>query len=155
MPAYVRVYVCNIFTYRTIFGVFGLLIISGLVLDFTYRLFSKKERKISKETNHLTISNKLLPNNTMIDRLHTDKTAQFFLGFSPYTNWLDFVAVPKAKKKDHITSINGIRFFSMTWVVLSHVYIQALNLVPLANMREILFGEVRHNTSSQFSLFYS
>jgi len=45
-------------------------------------------------------------------------------GFSLYSNTkvLFSVSSHKQNSKDLLTSINGIRFLSMTWVVLGHVY---------------------------------
>ena len=54
--------------------------------------------------------------------------AKFFLGFGIYTNtakWLD-TNVPKSA--GHLGCLDGIRFISMTWVVLCHAWSNAMGM---------------------------
>jgi hypothetical protein len=59
--------------------------------------------------------------------------SKFFLGFGLYSNtarWLN-TSIPKGA--DHLGCLDGIRFISMTWVVLGHVWGEALN-IPLKEL---------------------
>ena len=52
------------------------------------------------------------------------------------------MTIPKAGK-DHITCLNGIRFWSTTWVVLCHTYsLVAEQFLPLTNTLTLLLGDV-------------
>ena len=54
--------------------------------------------------------------------------AKFFLGFGIYTNitkWLD-TNVPNTT--GHLGCLDGIRFISMTWVVLCHAWSNAMGM---------------------------
>ena len=52
---------------------------------------------------------------------YPDKMIQLFQGFSVYTNTVKLFKTDNVRP-DSLTSINGIRFLSMTWVLFSHSY---------------------------------
>lgn len=58
---------------------------------------------------------------------------QFFLGFSLKTNIGKLFDASEPKSADVITCLNGMRFMSMTWVLLSHSYTLYKAHYPLSN----------------------
>jgi len=58
------------------------------------------------------------------------------LGFSAYSNTKAlFTVTPKNTKKDVLTCLNGIRFISMTWVIVGHAYSDVVGIVyPSSNL---------------------
>ncbi len=63
------------------------------------------------------------------------------LGFSFYSNTKKLMDTSSAKT-GQITCLNGIRFWSMTWVLTTHVYAGFFISVPMGNLG-YFFGEVR------------
>ena len=47
---------------------------------------------------------------------------QFLIGFSAYRNTKSLFKISSKSNPGILHCLNGIRFFSMTWVVLAHVY---------------------------------
>ena len=47
---------------------------------------------------------------------------KFLLGFSVYRNTKALFKISSKKNPEMLHCLNGIRFISMTWVVLAHVY---------------------------------
>ena len=70
---------------------------------------------------------------------------RLLLGFSPYTNLSSFAAQPKSTE-GHLTSLNGIRFLSMSWVVICHTISDVSTLFPVINL-DWLFTDVRCETN--------
>ena len=59
------------------------------------------------------------------------RLVQIFQGFSFYRNTLKIFATDV--RKDSLTSINGIRFLSMTWVLFGHAFGAFTNQIPTTN----------------------
>ena len=59
----------------------------------------------------------------------TSLTQKFFLNFGLYNNTKRLLDTTPPKG-DHISCLDGIRFISMTWVVLGHVLMQVLGELP-------------------------
>ena len=59
------------------------------------------------------------------------RLVQIFQGFSFYRNTLKIFATDV--RKDSLTSINGIRFLSMTWVLFGHAFSAFTNQIPTTN----------------------
>ena len=61
------------------------------------------------------------------------KMIQLFQGFSIYTNTVKLFTTDNVRA-DSLTSINGIRFLSMTWVLFSHAYSNCQGALPVNNL---------------------
>ena len=55
---------------------------------------------------------------------------KFFLNFGLFNNTKRFLDTTPPKGDDHISCLDGIRFISMTWVVLGHVLMQVQSELP-------------------------
>ena len=69
-------------------------------------------------------------------RVNNRAYAKFFLGFGIYNNttkWLD-TNVPK--NGGHLACLDGIRFISMTWVVLGHSWMNIFGLLGGGNFNQ-------------------
>jgi hypothetical protein len=49
-------------------------------------------------------------------------SATFLLGFSAYKNTKVLFAISNKSNPEHLHCLNGIRFISITWVILGHVF---------------------------------
>lgn len=74
--------------------------------------------------------------NSKMKKLHCSAFTDIFLGFGVYRNTkVLFAITPKNSKKDLFTCLNGIRFLSMTWVIIGHIYQDASEtLFPSSNL---------------------
>ena len=55
-------------------------------------------------------------------------SAKFFLGFGLYGNISKWLNTNIPQGAGHLTCLDGIRFISMSWVVLAHVWSNGFNL---------------------------
>eukprot|EP00095_Tigriopus_kingsejongensis_P009192 maker-scaffold299_size217019-snap-gene-0.13 protein:Tk09192 transcript:maker-scaffold299_size217019-snap-gene-0.13-mRNA-1 annotation:"hypothetical protein DAPPUDRAFT_103117" len=79
----------------------------------------------------------ILDENKWISVPHND-WSQFILGFSVLINGRKILSAQKpAPGGDHLTAINGIRFFSMCWVIVSHSYGLFQLSIPVNNSLKI------------------
>ena len=63
---------------------------------------------------------------------YSERVVQIFGGFSLYTNTVKLFSTGNVRP-DSLTSINGIRFLSMTWVLFSHSYSEFTGGLPVNN----------------------
>ena len=91
-------------------AVFGVLILTGTVIDIVLNIL------------HLDV----VPH----------KLVQIFQGFSLYQNTLKLFNT-RSGGSDSLDRINGIRFLSMTWVLVGHVYTDIMGSVFVNNMVEL------------------
>ena len=83
------------FLFYTIYIIIVILLIIGTCLDLVQIFVTK-----TKSTSFLT---------------------KMFQSFSLYTNGKNLLST-ESTSKDHLDCMNGMRFFSMTWVVLGHSF---------------------------------
>ena len=67
-------------------------------------------------------------------------TLQILMEFSPRKNLLGLIKNPKTPSKSVITSLNGIRVFSMTWVIVAHLYMRIFQAQPVNNLLVAFLG---------------
>ena len=68
--------------------------------------------------------------------VYPEKLVQIFQGFSVYTNTVKLFDTSNVRP-DSLTSINGIRFLSMTWVLFSHGYANFQGNLPVTNLFDV------------------
>ena len=68
-----------------------------------------------------------------LDNIFSEKVVRLFQGFSIYTNTLKLFHCPESGSSGSLDCINGIRFISMTWVVLGHGYSQFMGTGPFVS----------------------
>ena len=95
----------NIFWY-TVLSIIGLLVLIGTTMDM-YNIFLVSSKKDSKSQG---LGFKLL------------------LSFSAYTNGVNLMKTDSAGS-GHLDCLNGIRFLSMTWVVVGHSWLSSFNMM--------------------------
>jgi peptidoglycan/LPS O-acetylase OafA/YrhL len=61
------------------------------------------------------------------------------LAFSLYSNFVAIMSTKKSAGTDNLDVINGIRFISMTWVVLGHNFLMVSSYLTVSNVWEVLF----------------
>lgn len=69
-----------------------------------------------------------LKNNTAGEAIENNGTKKFLLGFSVYSNSMKLLNTNIPKGADHLGCIDGIRFLSMSWVVLCHCWGEAFTM---------------------------
>ena len=69
-------------------------------------------------------------------------SATFLLGFSAYKNTKVLFSISNKSNPDHLHCLNGIRFISMTWVILGHVF---GNLAANPNNTNLPYSEKVNN----------
>ena len=92
-------------TFVSVLVLFGLLIFTGTMIDISIKYFEAG--------------------------FFNRRLVQVFQGFSFYRNTLKIFSTDV--RKDTLTSINGIRFLSMTWVLFGHAYGQFQGSIPVTN----------------------
>ena len=64
---------------------------------------------------------------------------KFFLSFSVFSNWKAVMST-NAGGRDNLTCLHGMRFISMTWVVLGHSFV--FNALYSNVQNPLLLGEI-------------
>ncbi|XP_023337485.1 nose resistant to fluoxetine protein 6 isoform X2 [Eurytemora carolleeae] len=95
----------------TIIGLFSIVIIIGTFIDLTIKFFQAD--------------------------IYSERCIQVFQGFSAYSNIVKLFSTNNVRS-DSLTCINGIRFISMTWVLLGHSYSNLQGTVPVANLLSMM-----------------
>jgi len=60
------------------------------------------------------------------------------LAFSLYTNFIALMSTKKSTGTDNLDVLNGMRFISMTWVVLGHNFLFVSSYLTISNGLEVL-----------------
>ncbi|XP_054720877.1 LOW QUALITY PROTEIN: nose resistant to fluoxetine protein 6-like [Uloborus diversus] len=64
---------------------------------------------------------------------------KFLVCFSVYTNYLKLINVKTKEENKHLSAVNGMRFITVTWVIVGHSYLYAdYNLMMQANRLSLL-----------------
>ena len=95
----------------SIIGMISIVIIIGTFIDLTIKFFQAD--------------------------IYSERCIQVFQGFSAYSNIVKLFSTNNVRS-DSLTCINGIRFISMTWVLLGHSYSNLQGAVPVANLLSML-----------------
>ena len=98
--------VLNDVFFRIIFAFIGCSVIVGTLLE-GYEIYRVRHGKIFDKSK---------------------LSAKFFLGFGLYGNISKWLNTNIPKGAGHLTCLDGIRFISMSWVVLAHVWSNGFNL---------------------------
>ena len=75
-----------------------------------------------------------------VKQLKSSPWSQTLRGFSAYSNTVKIFSTGKISQ-DSLTCINGIRFLSMTWVLISHGYSQFGSSLPVNNLLYLADGK--------------
>ena len=75
-----------------------------------------------------------------VKQLKSSAWSQTLRGFSAYSNTVKIFSTGKISQ-DSLTCINGIRFLSMTWVLISHGYSQFGSSLPVNNLLYLADGK--------------
>jgi len=73
-------------------------------------------------------------------KFYPEKLIQLFQGFSLYSNTVKLFKTDNVRP-DSLTSINGIRFLSMTWVLFSHAYSSFTQTLAVTNFGEAMSSD--------------
>jgi hypothetical protein len=96
---------------------FGILVMSGTVVDITLNILH-------------------------IEEAFSDKSVQLFQGFSLYSNTLKLFHCPDPGAANSLDCINGIRFISMSWVLMGHGYSNFMGSVFVNGMNVIMLNSI-------------
>ena len=96
-------YPASILFFFVLFSIIGVFIVSGTAFDFWIVMSGNSMEDLAKQNSILTFCMK------------------FLMCFSAYTNGKRLLST-ESGGKDHLDCLNGIRFISMTWVVIGHSF---------------------------------
>ena len=99
----------------------------GLAIDLFLRILNWYQRWNHDENNEQETDLLLLNSNPEEATWKKRKIVSFFLCFSPYSNAIKILSLPKNQDGKNyelnLACINGIRSLSLCWVILGHCYI--------------------------------
>ncbi|XP_069123535.1 nose resistant to fluoxetine protein 6-like [Argopecten irradians] len=113
----------------TVCGVFGVLMLLSTLFDVLYNHHQRKSTKTVPHENGTSPESKYQVNGDVAEKPKTPTQpgilAKLAMTFSVYTNGKKLISTEQGGGA--LSAINGIRFISITWVVLGHSFSSALN----------------------------